>query len=1180
MIPASSSAPASRHTSIARRLNRLVIACVLFCTLPVAALFVVNEAQRHADNRWSVMKTAAEVLASSVAQGVEARDAGQAFTAIRAVSRTPGINYARVELADGEVLAETGSGARLKTDVVVGADTRHPSLSALLLTRSVQVEAPIVSDGAVIGKVSVVHRAQGLWQSLLLSLAGITALATGALIVALIIARRLQQAMTRPLAELTATVGQIAHTGDFSHPVERRSEDEVGALVDGFNTMLDAISQRDRRIDAQMKGLEADVAERTRDYLVARDEAHAANAAKSEFLATMSHEIRTPMNGVMVMAELLAAESLPPKARRHAQTIAKSGRSLLAVINDILDFSKIEAGKMDVEITEVDLLDLIDDTISLFHAKAREKGLELVAFVQPDAPRIAPADAVRLGQVLSNLVSNALKFTETGHVTIRLLPDRDPGFWRLVVADTGIGIAADKLSGIFGAFTQEDQTTTRRFGGTGLGLSIAKRLVEAMGGGIAVTSEQETIHKRGGTQFHVRLPALADAPSAAPPMLDGHCVHIAVHGRAEAHALRTRFKAAGAVTDGRPALVIADSAARRELNADPRTLVLLADAEDTEADSWLKSGRCAAVLPRPARHRDLDQLIQCLRDGEPLVLSAPETAVWTAGTVYPEARVLVVDDAEVNREVAAESLSRFGIVCVTANDGQAALDCMAAERFDLVLMDGSMPVLDGFEASKRWRAQETQDRTPIVALTAHVVGAAATAWREAGMDAILHKPFTLQALGDILSTFLPPELAQAAPESIATAAYEAPTMANDPTAAFAPSFDGLFDETVFATFLDGRRQGRGEFVDRVLGLYRRHVPEALAALHDALRDKDNDRVASSAHAMKSMSLNLGAKAVATAAAAIENAIRSDGRDATQSEAAALSDALKRTLAALDQRLEGTLPAVAPAVVARDGFTAEETEILRRLEAAMAAGTLEMVYQPIFDRLGETILSAECLIRWPATDTPVISPALFVPLAERSGLIVQLGAYIRRQVLKDAHLFGELPLAINVSPIELDQPDFTSGLTALFEEMGFPPRRFVLEVTETAILGEPEKMKRLFERLRTLGFKLALDDFGVGYSSLTALHRYPFDKIKIDREFVVALDGEARPALEALAIIQAVTGIGRAFGMQVVAEGIETAGQHRHLKSAGVHGLQGYLFSKPLSKGEFAARLKAPVAKAG
>ncbi len=228
----------------------------------------------------------------------------------------------------------------------------------------------------------------------------------------------------------------------------------------------------------------------------------------------MSHEIRTPMNGVMVMAELLASEPLPPKALRHADTIVRSGRNLLSVINDILDFSKIEAGRMDVEISEVDVVDLIDEVVALFHDRARDKGLELVAFVHPDAPRLVPADTVRLGQVIANLVSNAVKFTERGRVTLKLLPDRHPDHWRLVVSDTGIGIVADKLDSVFGAFTQEDQTTTRRFGGTGLGLSIAKRLVEAMHGAIAVSSEQGK-----GTSFHVRLPRQADAPTAAPPRL-------------------------------------------------------------------------------------------------------------------------------------------------------------------------------------------------------------------------------------------------------------------------------------------------------------------------------------------------------------------------------------------------------------------------------------------------------------------------------------------------------------------------------------------------------------------------------------------------------------------------------------------------------------------------------------
>ncbi len=418
--------------------------------------------------------------------------------------------------------------------------------------------------------------------------------------------------------------------------------------------MLDAIAERDRKIEVHVQTLEGEVADRTRDYLSARNAAESANAAKSDFLATMSHEIRTPMNGVMVTAELLAAENLPAKAQRFARTIAKSGRSLLAVINDILDFSKIEAGKLDVEICEVDILDLIDDTCALFQDKAREKGLELVAFAVEGAPRVVPADPVRLGQVIANLISNALKFTETGHVLVQVLPDSRAGFWRLTVTDTGIGIAKDKLSSIFAAFTQEDQTTTRRFGGTGLGLSISKKLVEAMGGAVAVTSEPGA-----GSTFHVRLPALPGAASADPPsLMDMLAPVVALHiaGPVEHEMIARRFEAAGAVLrDDGADLVIADKYGRKGLNIASDRIVLLADPDDAEADTWVRDGRAACVLMRPLRHHDMDALMMALITGSDFRLKTQMPQHDGIDAHYPDARVLVVDDSEVNREVAAEA---------------------------------------------------------------------------------------------------------------------------------------------------------------------------------------------------------------------------------------------------------------------------------------------------------------------------------------------------------------------------------------------------------------------------------------------------------------------------------------------------------------------------------------------
>ena len=504
-------------TSIRHRLSLIVVCAVLLAIGIATAASAWREASRFAAAKQAELTGTANVFASAVADELAAGSRSGAYQKLRAIGRIPGLAFARVEDTLGRRFAEIGTAVVLEHGK---SDTGGWFSSfSLLFERSVEVKADIRKNGQVIGQLILVANSSELRERLREGLVSAALAALVAALIGIVLAWRWQRRITVPIQNLTRAMEEVRTTQDFSKQVARESDDETGVMVDTFNDMLLQIRNRDDRLAEHRSQLEVKVEERTRDLRTAKEAAEAANVAKSEFLATMSHEIRTPMNGMLVMAELMSGAELAPRQQRYAEVIVKSGQSLLSIINDILDFSKIESGSMELEAIALDPAEVIDDVLNLFWERASSKGVDLAGYVGADVPGEIEGDPVRLNQVLSNLVNNALKFTESGHVVVIARksavrgPDGDELAIEFSVQDTGIGIPKDKLSSIFSAFSQADQTTTRKYGGTGLGLAICKKLVGAMGGRIGVTS---TPGKGSAFSFTVATRALAEPPRPVP----------------------------------------------------------------------------------------------------------------------------------------------------------------------------------------------------------------------------------------------------------------------------------------------------------------------------------------------------------------------------------------------------------------------------------------------------------------------------------------------------------------------------------------------------------------------------------------------------------------------------------------------------------------------------------------
>jgi two-component system, sensor histidine kinase and response regulator len=954
-----------RNLSLAAKTRIVFIVAMTGVVLSAYAAYSIGEAFSARAALVEQLKVTAASATESLPAALLAADTPAARSVLGAFRREPTVRSVTLYDAEGKifvhlplVLGATASETRLPSWSAANSDEiRYPGLAQMT------VSMPVSGEGVRLGTMLLNVDLRALFSPLRPAALSALLAVLAASLVGYALAMRMQRGLiATPLGKLHALTRDAWEGRDFGMRGTVHSSDVVGSLVSYVNSMLAELEKRDTDLRAYQSELETRVRERTLrldaavvDAKETVEKAEAASRAKSEFLARMSHEIRTPMNAVLGMTQLLRhATSLDDRQRRYADVIHQSGTSLLGVINDILDFSKIEAGKLELDIAPFSLRDVVEDAVDILAEKAHSKGLELLCDIPSDVETAVVGDGQRLRQIIINLVGNAVKFTERGEVRVIMRHkalDKQRSTFRFEVVDTGVGIKPESCASIFESFAQEDNSTTRKYGGTGLGLAICRELVELMGGEMGVKSTPGE-----GSTFHFTVALTNDNATVRglrPAVLKGTRVLIVddnprtrqiVAGHLKSWGVTVTEAKSGAIAlqviemskaEGIDALVIDGQMPHQDGFAFAKEIRNLPEFEDIPilmmasilavpgSDEKLKGP--TAWISKPVRRSQLHSSLVALFTSQPA--TAATTLSKTVSKRLPVImqserevsriqRALLVEDNPVNQELALAMLMELGVVTVSAWSGEEALVKVAAEQFDVILMDCQMPKLDGYATTRRlreWERRAGRERTPIVALTANALNGDAARCFEAGMDRYLSKPFTIDQLFGVLESCVPGETpaapAQAAAvqgqptpmpvregagtSSIATIPVLRTRVAPMPAAAAAPEPQpapvpepesepelvaaaaeresaqvAVLDEKVLEQIRELQR-GVPNLLAKVAELYLENSVALLHELRGCLHRRDYASMAKAAHALKSTSFNTGAKLLGEMCAALE-----------------------------------------------------------------------------------------------------------------------------------------------------------------------------------------------------------------------------------------------------------------------------------------------------------------------